>query len=398
MDSRRALALAGRAAVFALGATTVFCALDRLYACMAVLILAAVWLSVAGVWTPEAAPAHRPPQQETLDALQAEKRLLASLLDQTPAPLLILNADTTVRAANRAARLLFKAENEVTPSDPLMAALQAETRQMRSAVTLETEAGARTYAMSVADLSGPGGPVRLAALLDIQPELHAAEAAALREMMQVLSHELMNALTPVASLAGTALDLLDDGTREGPALARQALATVARRAEGLGRFVQAYRALARLPTPQLRPASVTALMEEAGRLFRSRWDKLGVRLDVTAPAPDILVQVDEDLIVHALCNLLFNGAQAALDRQDRPAHVRLSGETHHGGVRLSVLDSGPGVAPEHRDRIFQPFFTTKADGAGIGLSFSRQVALSHGGDLVLEPGASVEGASFSLVL
>ena len=398
MGFSRPLDLAGRAAVFGLGAAAAVCAMHRLYACMAVLVLAAAWSSAARAWASRPAAAPAAPPEAGLDALQAEKRLLASLLDQTPAPLLILTSEGRVRVANRAARRLFEADGEIAASDTLMTALQAEPGKARAAVTLDAEAGARTYAMSVADLAGPTGSVRLAALLDIQPELHAAEAAALREMMQVLSHELMNALTPVASLAATALDLLDDGTPEGPSLAKQALTTVARRAEGLSRFVQAYRVLARLPPPRLRPASVTALMDEAARLFRSRWDPLGVRLDLAPPRPDIVVQADEDLIVHALGNLLSNGAQAALDRPDRPAQVRLAGEAYPGGVRLSVTDSGSGVAPEHRDRVFQPFFTTKPDGAGVGLSFSRQVALSHGGDLTLAPHDEEGGATFRMTL
>ena len=398
MGFSRALDLAGRAAVFTLGAATVFCALNRLYACMAVFILAALWSSVASAWTSRTTSAPRPPPQVEPDTLQAEKRMLASLLDQTPAPLVILHADGSVKAANRAARLLFKAESDIVASSMLLAALRAEPGRTRAAVTLDTDAGARTYAMSVADLSGPVGSVRLAALLDIQPELHTAEAAALREMMQVLSHELMNSLTPVASLAATALDLLDDGTPEGPALAKEALATVARRAEGLSRFVHAYRALARLPPPRFKTMSVTAVMEETARLFRSRWEQFGVKLEVVVPAPDILVQADEDMIVHALCNLLSNGAQAALDHQDRRAQVRLTGGAHHGGVRLNVEDSGTGVASEIRDQIFQPFFTTKSDGAGVGLSFSRQVALSHGGDLTLETNGVFGGALFSMLL
>ena len=398
MGFSRTLDLAGRAAVFTLGAAMVFCALNRLYACMAVLLLAALWSSVASSWHSRTTSAPRPQPQREFDTLQAEKRMLASLLDQTPAPLVILHADGSLKSANRAARLLFKTESDVVQSSPLLAALQAQPSKTRAAVTLDTDAGARTYAMSVADLSGPLGSVRLAALLDIQPELHTAEAAALREMMQVLSHELMNALTPVASLAATALDLLEDETPEGPKLAKEALATVARRAEGLSRFVQAYRALARLPPPRFQTVSLTALMEEAARLFHSRWDEGGVSLEVAAPTPDLLVQADEDLIVHALCNLLSNGAQAALDYQDRPAHVRLTGEVQHGSVRINVEDSGLGVAPELHDRIFQPFFTTKADGAGVGLSFSRQVALSHGGDLMLEPNSGSGGALFSMTL
>jgi signal transduction histidine kinase len=265
-------------------------------------------------------------------------------------------------------------------------------------VELETETGQRTYAMSVADLSGPQGDMRLAALLDIQPEIHAAEATALRDLMQVLSHEIMNALTPVASLAATATELLDDETPASLALARDAVATLGRRADGLMRFVDAYRTLARLPPPVPQPTSLVALMDEVARLFRSRWEPRGVHLELTRPSPDVILRLDPDLTVHALSNILSNGAEAALSGTARPPQVSLSSRARDGGATLVVADSGPGVAAPHRDRIFHPFYTTKAEGTGVGLSFARQVALSHGGELTLSPSAPGEGAVFLMRL
>jgi two-component system nitrogen regulation sensor histidine kinase NtrY len=252
--------------------------------------------------------------------------------------------------------------------------------------------------MSLADLAGPQGDIRLAALLDIQPEIHAAEASALRDLMLVLSHEIMNALTPVASLAATATELLEDEDPKSLALAREAVTTLGRRAEGLMRFVDAYRTLARLPPPAPRAVSLGELMGEAERLFRSRWDPKGVALELIRPNPDIIVKLDPDLTIHALSNLLSNGAEAALADPARPPRVRLAARPETSGATLVVADSGPGVSAEHRERIFQPFFTTKAEGTGVGLSFARQVALSHGGDLALAPLAPGEGAVFLLRL
>ena len=108
------------------------------------------------------------------------------------------------------------------------------------------------------------------------------------------------------------------------------------------------------------------------------------------------MQADEDLLIHALANLLANAAYAALASPARPARVALGARPHRGGVRLSVGDSGGGLAPELRDSVFTPFFTTKAEGAGVGLSFARQVARSHGGDVVAAPAGPLGGAEFHL--
>lgn len=389
--------MAGRAALFGAGVAVVVCARYGLWACTVVLVAAGAWIALESASDAQRRAPAPAAAEPGLDAARAEGRMLASLLDQTPAPLVTLSRGGSVSAANRAARALFR--SDATARSPALAlALDGEADDTRAAVVLDTDAGPRTYALSVADLVGPQGPVRMAALLDIQPELHAAEAGALREMMQVLSHEIMNALTPVASLVTSAEDLLAGGGADAPAQARAALAIAGRRAQGLARFVEGYRSLARLPPPRLAPLSVRSLMSQSARLFRSRWPEPEVGLDVVSPTPDIIVQADEDLLVHAVGNLLSNAAQAALANAARPARVTFEAQPHRGGVRLGVRDSGCGIPADMRDSVFTPFFTTKPGGTGVGLSFARQVARSHGGDVVLKESDPGDGAWLCLTL
>jgi signal transduction histidine kinase len=327
-------------------------------------------------------------------------------LDQTPAPLLVRHPDGVIRAGNRAARALFQTDDRLlAPPQALVQALRDGAPGERLTLSLAhagAAGGGRTYAMPLTDVTGPAGAVtRLAALLDIEPELRAAEAGALRELLQVLSHEIMNALTPVASLAATAVELMEDETPASTALAREAVATLGRRAEGLTRFVEAYRTLARLPPPRLTPTPIAALMDETARLFRSRWSVRGVELETReALGGDLIVKLDPDLMIHALMNILSNAADAALAAPsgETPRVSLVAGAGPSGGVELAVADNGPGVPAEDRDGIFQPFFTTKAEGTGVGLSFARQVALSHGGTLTLAPPAPDKGAMFVLTL
>jgi len=401
MASRRQAArILGQVSLFASGVGIVIAWQAGFYASATLLALVGFWLAAVAAWPePSAALEARSAEAPDDDSVRAEQRLLGSLLDQTPAPLLVLHPDGVVRAGNRAARALFRTDDRlVSPPPALVDVLRDDPSGGRLTVDLDTDTGPRTYAVSMTDLVGPSGALRLAALLDIQPEIRAAEAAALRDLLQVLGHEIMNALTPIASLAATASDLLCDETPSPTALARDAVATLARRAEGLTRFVEAYRTLARLPPPNLKPTSLNALLEETARVFDSRWRALGVILKVTLLDPDVTVRLDLDLMVHALMNILSNGAEAALTSPGAAPWVTLTAEAFEAGVNLKMEDSGPGIAPADRDRVFQPFFTTKGTGTGVGLSFARQVALSHGGELTLSPQLARTGATFLLTL
>jgi two-component system nitrogen regulation sensor histidine kinase NtrY len=403
MGSRRFWAgLAIQALVFACGALAMFAWRAHLAANTLLLILAAAG---TGAWTaarllsaapgpepaPEVPPAH-------LDR-ERERRTLQAFLDQAPTPLVTWQPGGPPTAVNRAARRLFRTDGVVDdPSGDLAAALVAATPDTRRTIRLPSDGVLRTYALSVAEVVGAGGALRLAALTDIESEIQAAEAAALRELLQVLSHEIMNSLTPLASLADSAADLLARGEPNDVATARESVEVIARRTGGLHRFVEAYRELARLPSPSPRRVSLEALLAEAARLFETRWARLGVRLEAEPPRPDILIRLDPDLTTQALLNLLTNAAEAAMAGQATPPTVRLWARPSGDGAAISVEDSGVGVDAAHAADIFRPFFTTKPEGSGIGLALARQAVVSQGGQLLLEPTPQGAGARFTIAL
>ena len=401
MGFRRAFAaVLGSVLPPASGAGIVVALQEHLYACALVLALVGLWSMAHARWGGQAAawPAPPPPLRDSVPA-ESELRLVSGLLDQTPAPMVIAYPDGVLRAGNRAARRLFGVDDRLTQPPPdLAAALGQGDPGRRLTVRLETGEGAHLYAVSIADLIDPRGPMRLAILVDIQPEIRAAEAVAQRDLMQVLSHEIMNALTPVASLAATARDLLHDERSPSAVQALDAVGTLARRADGLTRFVEAYRTLARLPEPVLVQVSLGALLDEVGQVFRGRWAPSGVCLRLVKPEPDIVLELDLDLMVHALANILSNGAEAALSAGRAAPTVTLAAEIRQEATRLTIEDNGPGVRPADQETIFRPFFTTKPQGSGVGLSFARQVALSHGGSLTLAAPEPDRGARFVLAL
>ena len=357
---------------------------------------AAIWALTHDAGGSGAASAPAPADSLRLDEERA-RRTLQAFLDQAPTPLVTMQPNGALNAVNRAARRLFKTDGTVADAaDVLGAAVAGTTPEARKTVRLTAGGLPRTYAISVADVSGAGGTLRLAALTDIQAELQAAEAAALKALLHVLSHEIMNTLTPLVSLAQSAAELLEEEGPEAMRLARESVAVIARRADGLQRFVEAYRELARLPEPHPRPTSLTAILEEAGRLFAGRWTT--VALVVEPPRPDVIIRLDPDLTAQALLNLLANAAEAALTGGRGPPEVRLSGRAAGDGVAISVTDNGPGVSVEVQAKIFQPFFTTRSEGSGIGLSVARQAIVSQGGQLILAPGEAGGGATFVIEL
>ena len=323
---------------------------------------------------------------------EREARSLAAFLDHAPVPLLALRSRGTLSALNLSARRFFATDDVVTdPPAPLLNTVLGAAPGERRTLTLETDGLQRAYALTISELVSDGDVVRMAALVDIQAEIQAAEAAALRELMQVLSHEIMNSLTPVTSLAHTAAELLraPDAALALPETL-EAVESVARRSEGLLTFVGAYRELARLPEPRLADVSVSRLLDEAALLFRSRWSSSGVSLELVKPPSQVTRPMDANLMTQALLNVLTNAAEAALEGAGRPA-VRLEALARHSGrLRIAVSDNGPGVRLADPSVIFRPFFTTKPGGTGVGLSLARQVVLAHGGEINVDTSTSAE--------
>lgn len=352
------------------------------------LLLLAIATSSAGILWRFSELARRQKRIEVSNVRPAdrEKYRNRALLDHAPVPLLYQTGDGAFHAANRAARRLFRTEDRLRDpprslNDAVMAGLDPERRVLRLATD---NAIPRSYALSTASGSGIGGIAQFIALTDIDAELNAANAEVLREMLQILSHEIMNSLTPVISLAETAHDLAqaasDEETRN---VVIGALDTILRRAKGLNRFIQGYRRLARLPSPERQRISLDEIFQNASGLFEARWGAR-VMLEIDQPTTRIMMRIDPVQLEHALMNLLNNAAEAALTGTAAQAHVWLHGDGSSSGLHIAVRDNGDGIAPEHHETIFRPFFSLKAGGNGIGLSLARQIVLAHGGTLTLD--------------
>jgi PAS domain S-box-containing protein len=219
-----------------------------------------------------------------------------------------------------------------------------------------------------------GRPHTLVVMSDLSKTLREEELLAWQRLVRVLSHEINNSLTPIKSIAGSLLSLLDRSPRPPDADEdlRGGLGIIGTRSEALSRFMSAYALLARLPAPRPGPVDVG--------LWARRAAGLETRVPVQVSAgPPLTIQADGDQLDQLLINLVRNAADASIETG---GGVSVSWTRQNGHVDLEVVDDGPGLATTAN--LFVPFYTTKPSGSGIGLVLCRQIAEAHGGVLSLE--------------
>jgi len=239
--------------------------------------------------------------------------------------------------------------------------------------------------------------IKLVSFQNIASELAEREMEAWQQLVRVLTHEIMNSITPISSLATTSRQMLETGQAscdDNPEDLHNAITTIEKRSQGLLHFVDAYRSLTKIPRPRFTIVRVFNLLERIAQLAGSRPDASEVAITVDCQPPTLELTADPDLVEQVLINLTANAVQA-LDGQDA-GEVRLSSRLNERGrVLIEVRDNGPGISPEALDSIFVPFYTTKKDGTGIGLSLSRQIMRLHKGEISV---SSVlrEGTTFTL--
>lgn len=387
MAFRRFVAsLGGQILLFACGGLFVLAVTRHFYGSLLLVGLVAVLIALTTAYALTATSEARRAPPPFRDLPGREAALWRAYVEHAPTPLLAVTPDGSAEALNRAARRLFGVDGRIVDRE-LVAAIVAARPGERGELRLLTPDGHRIFALTVTELRHGQDSSRVAALTDIQIALRAAEVRASREIISVLSHEIMNLMTPISSLAQTAVEDLDLASPSGVEVARRTLDLLAARAAGLSRFVATYRAAARIPAPTRRDVRLERFLDETAELWRSAWRTQTVCLEVKA-GPQTDVHIDVDLMTQALLNTLNNAAEAALSGGD-DARIELSAVSRDGRVVIQVEDNGPGVPEALRDDIFLPFVSSKANGRGVGLYLARQVALAHGGDLILlstEPG------------
>jgi signal transduction histidine kinase len=320
-------------------------------------------------------------------AESAEGRYLSAIIDDAPSALISVDDEGRVQVLNKSARQLFARQplNRVSDLEILGPELAAAARLpagTRKITRLVLDGVPQKAIFASAQVARLDKPVTIMSILPVQSELGALEVAAQADLVRVLTHEIMNSLTPVTSLARTGADLVAAQAKGNDALAdaKSATETVARRAEGILRFVESYREFAQAPEVHRRLFKAKPWADEIMRLALANAQEREIDARVEVTPKSLSVDGDAELLSQAVLNLLRNSIRALAEVGEPVVALSLSREAS-GNFRIEVRDNGPGIPEDRREDIFLPFYTTHKGGSGVGLSFSKQVALAHGGSI-----------------
>jgi len=313
--------------------------------------------------------------------LQAPAQLQAALalIDTVTVALFILGPDDRIRFMNRAARQLAGFEAGRLHDVAALGGAGATAILELPAGGRQLIAGedGRSLLAWVGSIRHPGAEQqRLVSLQTVSGELDAVQVGAWHSMTRVLAHEMMNSLTPIASMTESVERLVATGDR-GPKISR-AVATIGRRSRHLMDFVQRYRAIVDLPRPILQQVRVAEFLGEIEQLVRPELGNRGIVFEVRIPRGGV-ASFDRALVEQGVTNLIKNAADAVENVAD--PIIALVGTCEPDAFVIEVSDNGRGIEEDLLRDIFVPFFTTKPGGAGIGLALAQQIALAHGGGL-----------------
>lgn len=234
-----------------------------------------------------------------------------------------------------------------------------------------------------------GRKLLIAGMKNIHSALDSRETEAWQKLIRVLTHEIMNSITPIISLTELLTKYADslEGDEETKTEMKQMLQTIGRRGNGLVRFMNSYREVSHLPHPLLKLYNAGELLKGVVQLMQNDTDDLHLSL----PNVPLRLIADKEQIEQVLINLIRNA------RENEATQITLSaGITPGNHLFLRVTDNGTGIDPEVQERIFIPFFTTKPTGSGIGLTISRQIMHQHHGSITVQSKAR-EGSTFTLL-
>lgn len=327
---------------------------------------------------------------EQSQRIDSQRAYLGQLLEALPVGVISWQRDGTLRTFNPAARAWLGEEAwdpevdswEVLSTKPhfgnlplLQKRVKETGRPMQEELRIGSEGEGRPVRAMVVPLVNGG---ELAVLEDLSLLAQAEKRAAWQEVARRMAHEVKNPLTPIKLTAQRLLRKSIQGTLEPTAIAEGA-ETILNEVTSLQRLVDSFSRFAKLPTPQFRELDAVELMRQVASLYVPNHPR--IHWDVQLPEEAVAVFWDEDMIKRVLINLLDN----ALAAQSEDGRIRLSLLEEAGMVTLVVRDEGQGVPLEARERIFEPHFSTKRKGMGLGLAIVRRIAQDHGGEAHYEP-------------
>lgn len=238
------------------------------------------------------------------------------------------------------------------------------------------------------------GKFQLVIYQNVNEAIDETEAKAWQKLLSVLTHEIMNSIAPISSLADTLKSRLDNlPNNEDLEDIRLGTETIKRRSEGLLKFAGTYRSLNKIERPSLGRVRAADLFENLYQLMEPSILQKNIELDIILKDTQLVLELDINLIEQVLINLLLNAMEAVKEVPE--PHIALSASSTEGKPRIQVSDNGRGIPADLLENIFIPFFTTRKSGSGVGLTLSKQIMLLHGGNILVRSEEG-KGSTFTL--
>ncbi|RHU30952.1 sensor histidine kinase [Parabacteroides sp. TM07-1AC] len=259
-------------------------------------------------------------------------------------------------------------------------------------ISFVNERGTVNLSIRVSEMTLQEKHVRILAINDINSELDDKEIDSWIRLTRVLTHEIMNSVTPITSLSDTLLSIHEDADSD----IRNGLEVISTTGKSLISFVESYRKFTHIPTPEPSLFYVQKFAERMINLARHHNKFPNITINIHIEPADLIVYADEKLITQVVLNLLKNAMQA-IGSEQPDGRIELNASCNPDeSVIIEVSNNGPCIPPEEAEHIFVPFFTTKEGGSGIGLSISRQIMRLSGGSIALKSNPAINKTSFIL--
>lgn len=334
------------------------------------------------------------------EARELNHRYLESLVEHVSVALLCLDDEGHVTLMNRQAKELFKTPHlhrlrSLRRVDPaLPAQLESLSAGDRTLIRLQVDGEPMQLALFATEFQLLDRRYRLISFQNIRDELEQREVDFSQKLIKVLTHEIMNSVTPIIALCR----VIEESALDASSLERQDLlrsvASIQARGDGLLRFVQAYGSLTSLPQPNRKPVDAGNLLRQTATLLAPTIEADRITLQTPPTDSPMMIKADAEQLQQVLINLIKNAVEALDGRAG--GRIVLSAERNaQGRICVRVADNGPGIPEDRLDDIFVPFYTTKKHGTGVGLSVSRQIMFLNRGLLSVKS-AVEQGSEFTL--
>lgn len=339
----------------------------------------------------------------------SEYQFFKNIVQHAAIGLLTFKKDGSIQIINSAAKRLLritKADrlNDIKEvSEELVETFQKLKTGGRELVRIKFGDESLQLSVYVIELTLRDEEVKLVSMSNIQSELEEKEMEAWQNLVRVLTHEIMNSVTPISSLAGIVEEDLKhrvDSQSEMPLKKEEledmylSLQTITKRSAGLIRFVKEFRNLTHIPKPKLAEVPLKVLLEEMAMLHKKELADHAITIKVDVTPSELIIRADKTMIEQVLINLIKNAIQSFDEQPDKLIELRAY-SNEKGSPVISVRDNGAGIDEEALEKIFIPFFSTKKTGSGIGLSLSKQIMRQHEGNITVKSKLG-EGTEFLL--